>query len=235
MNGDAFLQDLHVSAFERLAVPADYVADLQGWVGPGFNDALALVGEHLRGCAGSGGAEGVVFVEVGSWKGASASKIVTHCKTAGIPLRWFVPIDTWLGAPEFYTWGLRDPTRGSSLARADGYPTVFYTFTRNMKALGIDDKIAPFPMSSMQAVDVLQYYGIKAHGMYIDGSHEYEAVRADLELYWRVLAPDGIMWGDDYGLAGVKKAVDEFARHHAHEQLKLRVFEDVNWVLVRGS
>ena len=34
---------------------------------------------------------------------------------------------TWLGAPEFWTWGLLDPRRGGSLNRVHGFPSVCYT------------------------------------------------------------------------------------------------------------
>ena len=52
--------------------------------------------------------------------------------------------------------------------------------------------------------------------VYIDGDHTYEAVRADLEAYYRVVRPGGFLAGDDYGVPGwwgdgVTQAVDEFA------------------------
>lgn len=51
---------------------------------------------------------------------------------------------------------------------------------------------------------------------YIDGDHTYEAVQADLEAYWPLVKPGGILAGDDYNFLGwwkdgVTKAVDEFA------------------------
>jgi predicted O-methyltransferase YrrM len=54
---------------------------------------------------------------------------------------------------------------------------------------------------------------------YIDADHTYDAVLADLEAYWRILKPGGLLAGDDYGLMGwwgdgVTRAVAEFARVH---------------------
>lgn len=48
--------------------------------------------------------------------------------------------------------------------------------------------------------------------VFIDGSHEYEDVKKDLELYYDKVKNDGIVAGDDYntGFAGVPKAVNEF-------------------------
>lgn len=54
--------------------------------------------------------------------------------------------------------------------------------------------------------------------VYLDGSHTYEAVRADLEVWWPVLSDRGIMSGHDWTdqpiHAGVKMAVTEFAGQH---------------------
>ena len=50
--------------------------------------------------------------------------------------------------------------------------------------------------------------------VYIDADHSYEAVRADLEVWWPKLKPGGLFAGHDYDLkfSGVKTAVDEFAQ-----------------------
>jgi predicted O-methyltransferase YrrM len=53
--------------------------------------------------------------------------------------------------------------------------------------------------------------------VYIDGRHNYEGVREDLEDWWPLIRQGGMMAGHDYndglfaeGLHGVKTAVDEF-------------------------
>ena len=43
---------------------------------------------------------------------------------------------------------------------------------------------------------------------------DYDDVRADINHYFPFLSPGGIMFGDDFGWAGVKKAVYEFAGRH---------------------
>jgi hypothetical protein len=64
--------------------------------------------------------------------------------------------------------------------------------------------------------------------VYIDGNHSYEAVRQDLDLYWRKLKPGGYIVCDDYHHAGfwedgVTRAVDEFvANGHARPIFKRR-------------
>jgi hypothetical protein len=107
-----------------------------------------------------------------------------------------------------------DATRGGGLQFHNGYPTVFYTFAKNMKVLGHDDLVAPFPISSQQAVEVLHHYKIRADLIYVDASHEYRPVKDDMDQFWTVLKPGGSMIGDDYHLnwPGVIQAVNEFGK-----------------------
>ena len=216
-----FIDYLKSNAYNNLDI-SNHKLDLHGWVNDGFDKSLNIVTEYLK------NKENVIFFEVGSWKGASISKITSKFKE-NIDLKYIMCIDTWLGAPEFLTWGLDDSTRGISLGAQNGYPTVFYTFTKNMKLLGYNDKVIPFPMPSIQAADVLSYYNISADAMYIDGSHEYKSVIDDLETYKKLLKPGGILWGDDYDnyWPGVKQAVDEFSNKYKY---KLTITGN-NWII----
>jgi methyltransferase family protein len=50
---------------------------------------------------------------------------------------------------------------------------------------------------------------------YIDGDHTYEAVKADLEAFGKLVRPGGVMAGDDYAAnawwsGGVRRAVEEY-------------------------
>ena len=49
--------------------------------------------------------------------------------------------------------------------------------------------------------------------VFIDGDHSYEAVKADLEFWWKKVRKGGQLLGDDYSSChpGTTKAVDEFA------------------------
>ena len=217
-NESKFINYLKTNAYDNLDI-SSHTLDLQGWVNGGFDECLQLVISFLK------DKENIVFFEVGSWKGASVSKICENFNQ--IDLKYIICIDTWLGAPEFLTWGLDDNTRGISLNIENGYPKVFYTFTKNIKTLNLHNTIIPFPISSIQAADVLEYYKIYADAMYIDGAHEYKAVIADLETYKTILKPGGILWGDDYNWPGVYQAVNEFSTKYNY---KVTVI-DVNWLI----
>lgn len=204
-----FVDTLRAAAYAGRDGP-DRPEDLQGWVNAGFDDALDLVRKRCGGCD--------VFLEIGTWKGASAVRIASTLKPKAL-----VCIDTWLGAPEFYTWGYEDGQR--NLLKERGYPTVFHTFVSNVLHRKVQDVVVPFPMSSAQAAEILRNRGVTAAGAYVDGSHEYDAVLADLRAYRPLVTT--VLWGDDWGWSGVQKAVLDFAAEH---NVTPEVHAD-NWLL----
>jgi SAM-dependent methyltransferase len=63
-----------------------------------------------------------------------------------------------------------------------------------------------------------RFANASADAVFLDGAHDYEAVRQDIEAWWRVVKPGGWLGGDDYrhpdprfDFSGVDRAVDEFA------------------------
>lgn len=182
--------------------------DVCGWMHAEFPNVFkALLSERYE-------KEGrpIDILEIGTWQGKSACCMATFAKMLEIPVR-IICVDTWLGAPEFWTWGLNDPERGTALEKYHGYPQVYHTFLANVKKCGHTDVIAPFPISSTQAADVFSYYKMKFDLIYIDASHEFSAVTADMHSFWPLLRPHGFMFGDDYDnfWEGVKKAVNTFS------------------------
>ena len=181
------------------------------------------------------------MVEVGVWKGQSVSHLAGWLKDhkQGVLLA----VDTWLGtqslrrlglkscspctsvhapsaaafavpgAPEFWLAGPSDPTR--DLLWRNGYPQVYYTFLSNIVHLGLEQYIIPFPAPSRLAFNVLSRHGVLADLIHIDAAHEYEDVLEDMNLWWRLLAPNGVLFGDDWepehAWPGVRRAVKEFA------------------------
>ena len=65
-----------------------------------------------------------------------------------------------------------------------------------------------------------KFDGDKLDWIYLDGSHSYEGVQADLENSLKIVRPGGMILGDDYkwgqrfGKPGVTKAVKEFKEKH---------------------
>lgn len=194
-----FLENLRHSAFDTLDT-SDHTVDLQGWI-----DQKSFESVFIHSLPDDKNRE-LVIVEVGTWKGLSAIFMAEILKNKGYSNFKIVCIDTWLGAQEFWTDGKgveRD------LKFINGYPSIFYTFTKNVKKIGHDDVICPFPLSSCEASFVLKYYGISADIIYIDAAHEYEAVKNDISLYKPLVKNGGVLMGDDYNWPGVARAVNE--------------------------
>lgn len=179
--------------------------DGQGWNSkhPIFEQLIAQAGE----CP--------TVVEVGSWKGASA---ITMCQAYhklhdaaenALPfgMRMYC-VDTWLGAAEFWTTHADTPERNLNLNY--GYPQVYYQFLSNIIHAGLQDTIIPVPMPSTIGAKVLKHNNVTADLIYIDASHEYEDVRADIAAYLPLLKTGGTMFGDDWAAwVGVQQAVIE--------------------------
>lgn len=69
--------------------------------------------------------------------------------------------------------------------------------------------------------------------IYIDGNHQYQAVKQDLEDYVPKIKQGGIIAGHDYlykPMPGVTKAVDEFFGKPPH-----KYYPDNSWVQIKGT
>jgi len=212
---------LRKNAFDNLDITG-HVPDTHGWMHDEFS---RIINSSLSGRDRNAP---LIIFEVGSWKGKSCITIADTVKKMGFKNVRILAVDTWLGSPEFWTTDINDPMRGVSLNLVNGYPSVFYTFTKNVKYFGHDDIVSPFSISSLQAADVLKYYGLKADLIYVDASHEYDAVKADMAAFWPLLNNGGIMLGDDYTACwpGVVKAVNEFGQGE---------IDGVVWKFVQGQ
>ena len=82
-------------------------------------------------------------------------------------------------------------------------------------SLGLEQYVIPFPTPSRLAYTVLSRHGVLADLIHIDAAHEYEDVLEDMKLWWELLAPKGVLLGDDFepehAWPGVRRAVKEFA------------------------
>jgi len=63
---------------------------------------------------------------------------------------------------------------------------------------GHDDVIVPFPVDTSTAAKFFLRKCMEADAIYLDASHEYEDVIANLVAYWEVLRPGGVFIDDDF-------------------------------------
>jgi predicted O-methyltransferase YrrM len=158
--------------------------------------------------------EFISIIEVGTHIGTTATRFANLIKDN--ENSYVLCIDTWLADVADYI--LRQDGLKNHLE--SGYNNnVFDRFIKNIQNNNLENTVIPFRLPSIQAGQILYYYGIKFDVIYIDASHEYLNVKLDLELYWNLLTDDGLLFGDDYNIEGVKKAVDEFVKNKNIELL----------------
>lgn len=161
-----------------------YFDEIQGW----FN-FQAPYREAIRAASDSS-----ILVELGCWKGKSASFLLVEAVNAKkTPIVHF--IDHWGGSNE--PAHKTDP----ELER------VFDVFLSNIRRSGYANANV-HRMSTVAAADLFDPASIDF--VWVDAGHEYDEVLADLRAWWPKVKPGGVMGGDDLPMEGVKKAVEEF-------------------------
>jgi len=92
-----------------------------------------------------------------------------------------------------------------------------------------DDKIEFILKKSEEAVS---YLPNNLDFVYIDGNHDYEYVRKDIELYYQKVVIDGYIGGHDFNMTypGVVKAVKEFAKKN---DITNRWYHHNDWMFVK--
>jgi hypothetical protein len=150
-------------------------------------------------------------LEVGSNLGLSSSIIASKIKGTS---RLFC-VDIWSRD----TWDEIALKLGD---RADKYPLrekdAFIQFWANMTRLGLSQVVVPIRMRSDQAIKVFKP---TLKFAFIDGCHEYEFVKQDIE-WLKYLAIGGEVVFHDYttDFPGVIQAVDEFRSNRSFKEVE---------------
>jgi cephalosporin hydroxylase len=152
--------------------------------------------------------DGSLFIEVGSWKGQSASFMGVEIVNSG-KLIDFWCVDTWAGSPELMV----DPDVVAG--------TLQDVFLRNTKPVA--GQIHALKEESVKAASILK--DEVCDFVYIDADHSYEAVKADIEAWLPKVKVKGVLAGDDRTAGGVAEALAELLPEHEEE--------GVNWVWVK--
>ena len=179
------------------------------------------------------------IIEVGTWKGcgaahlaATSASVAHHDEVSGVrvvsPSRVYC-VDTWLGGIDHV---LSDKPVDNLFPDAFGSPRLYHQFIRNFADgawAQLAPRIYPIQNTSLNGARLLSALGVRAGLIYIDGSHEYEDVYADLLAYSQLLTPGGVMFGDDFrGFPGVFTAVLRFAHETGR---KLEEIDNNFWIL----
>jgi hypothetical protein len=148
-----------------------------------------------------------VVIEVGCWLGLSTRHMASLLIKGGV----VYAVDHWRGSTEHQPG---QPYGSPKL------PYLYEQFLSNVIHEGLTHRIIPVRMESLEASKFLS--NLSPDLIYIDASHDYEAVYADIKAWFPLVKGHGILSGDDYtngdGLP-IKRAVDQFAREnnlHVH-------------------
>lgn len=178
-------------------LPADY----QGW-----NHQSTIFDKLVR------ETDPTDVIEVGTWKGMSAMRLYKAMEAIKLPVMgkdWRLwCCDTWLGGIEH----MEGEAFGGLFRTEYGYPTLYRQFLSNMQHAGCLDHLRTVPNTSANCARWLARRKVTAQLIYIDGSHETPDVFHDLSGYWPLLAPGGVMFGDDWPHPPVSGDVRRFAQ-----------------------
>ena len=123
-----------------------------------------------------------VFVEVGSWMGASAAFMAVEIINSGKPIQLHC-VDHWKGSEA-------EPVLQNFLKTVDGYEV----FKHNMKPVW--DRIHVHRMPSTEAA--LKFLDASVDFVFIDASHTYDDCLADIKAWLPKVKPGGVIAGHDF-------------------------------------
>ncbi len=148
------------------------------------------------------------IVEVGSLFGGSAIHIGHLLQKHEIDAE-ITCVDTFLGSRETFF----EFSKGRAAMLAAGRYNFFDEFLGNIEQAGLSQMVNPFVQTSTNAARIFAELGAKFDLIYLDASHEYSDVLADLRLWYPLLDAGGILVGDDFEdpWFGIIRAAMEFA------------------------
>ena len=137
--------------------------------------------------------DGSTIVEVGSWKGKSASYLAVEIINSKKNIKLYC-VDTWKGSAEH---------QFDQIIIED---KLYELFLNNVKTLL--NVITPIRQNSIEASKLFEDDSLDI--VFINADHSYDAVKADIEAWYPKVKNKGILAGHDYGgWPDVTRAVDE--------------------------
>lgn len=140
------------------------------------------------------------IVEIGAWQGRSTIFLASGARAAANGKVYAV--DHFRGNP-----GKEHLFR----AGRDDLSDLPGRFTRNVERFGVAARVELLAVDSASAARTLRDREARVRLLFIDGNHEYDAVRADFAAFQGLLLPRALVVFDDYSASfpGVTRAVDE--------------------------
>jgi len=135
------------------------------------------------------------FVEVGSWLGRSAALMAVEILNSHKQIN-FVCVDPWTdGGPD-----LKDTKYYKELRKSP-----YDIFIENIRP--VRHVVTPLRMTSLEGAT--KFADEEIDFLMLDGDHNYEAIKADIDAWLPKMKKGGVIAGDDYLWPGVQKAADD--------------------------
>lgn len=167
---------------------------IQGWMS---KEELCWLAEQAS--------EHSTIVEIGSWFGRSTRALADNC------LDMVFAVDTWLGS---------DETVPREILNEKPERWLYEQFCRNLadrllpdgeilREYGGERTVHAVRMDSVSAAAWMAKRGVKPDFIFVDGSHSYADVKADIDAWRPLLAQGGLLAGHDSNDPGVQAALND--------------------------
>jgi len=197
------------------------------------------------------------WLECGSMLGGSAIRVADVAKCANASTE-IVCVDPFTGDVNMWAWEQPRKRAGEwqFLRLEGGRPTIFERFLANVVAAGHADMILPLPATCSVGVELLrrllgeQRLCSVPSVIYLDSAHEPDETFLELQSCWGLLAPGGVLLGDDWGWDAVRTDVLRFrklvkvdntgyerlqARHQRFSEIEGVLIDRGQWALVKAQ
>ncbi|WP_263408895.1 class I SAM-dependent methyltransferase [Terriglobus tenax] len=143
--------------------------------------------------------DGAVFVEIGTWLGASSAYMASKIRQGNRDV-------TMYAIDNFTAEGSNAPLPQQAMEFGGSF---FHVFRENLAKCGVADMVKPIVGDSTDTAK--QFEDGSLDFVYIDACHQYKKVKQDIEAWLPKVKPGGTIAGHDYDdhHPGVIKAVDE--------------------------
>ena len=205
------------------------------WRAPGLRDFIARAGAADGLMHGSRLTEGPlraaiaekrprVLLEVGVFRGATSIAMARALDAVpGLEDSFVLSMDTWLLDLRFQ-WNGRLSTHAAHTkgrrkaayfkeAELAGSSLMYWTFLSNVLANGVSHRIIPLRTASSNGALALLSHQIRPDIIYLDASHANPDVLIDIENFFTILRPGGVLFLDDVrAVPAVRAALMAFCR-----------------------
>ena len=132
-----------------------------------------------------------LVVEIGSLRGRSARAMADNMTGDGV----LFCVDHFHGSEE----------HGDAFSKDD---TLYHTFNANMRDHLDSGRVLVWRLPSVEAAALMRDYAGKLDMVFIDASHDYDSVMADIAAWRPLLRPGGLLSGHDYGHPPIERAIE---------------------------